>query len=56
MLKISDRDFLLPNNVSIYIKNPNKSIVPDELVLNLVKERLSKPDCKINGWILDGCP
>lgn len=22
----------------------------------MVKERLEKPDCKINGWILDGCP
>lgn len=31
-------------------------IVPDELVMELVKERLSRPDCAINGWILDGCP
>jgi adenylate kinase family enzyme len=31
-------------------------IVPDELVISLVKERLEKADCKINGWILDGCP
>jgi adenylate kinase family enzyme len=22
----------------------------------LVNERLSKPDCRLNGWILDGCP
>mmetsp|Transcript_22934 Transcript_22934/g.17382 ORF Transcript_22934/g.17382 Transcript_22934/m.17382 type:complete len:219 (+) Transcript_22934:358-1014(+) len=29
---------------------------PDELVLQLVVERLSKPDCAVNGWILDGCP
>jgi len=21
-----------------------------------VNERLSKPDCRLNGWILDGCP
>jgi len=21
-----------------------------------VSERLSKPDCRLNGWILDGCP
>jgi adenylate kinase family enzyme len=25
-------------------------------VIDLVKERLERPDCKINGWILDGCP
>ena len=29
---------------------------PDEMIIDLVKERLNKPDCKINGWILDGCP
>ena len=22
----------------------------------MVKERLERPDCKMNGWILDGCP
>jgi adenylate kinase family enzyme len=26
------------------------------LIIDLVKTRLDKPDCKINGWILDGCP
>ena len=31
-------------------------IVPNDLVIDLVKERLERPDCKINGWILDGCP
>lgn len=31
-------------------------IVPDDIVIDLVKERLSKPDCTINGWILDGAP
>ena len=30
--------------------------VPNELVIDLVRERLERPDCKINGWILDGCP
>ena len=30
-------------------------LVPDELVLGLLKERLKKPDCK-NGFILDGFP
>lgn len=30
--------------------------VPDEVAVELVLERLSKPDCRLNGWILDGCP
>lgn len=32
------------------------TLVPNELIIELVKTRLEKPDCKINGWILDGCP
>jgi adenylate kinase len=31
-------------------------IVPDDFIINIVKERLDKPDCRMNGWILDGCP
>ena len=31
-------------------------LVPNDLVIDLVKNRLEKPDCKINGYILDGCP
>lgn len=30
-------------------------LVPDEITIGLVKERLSKPDCK-NGYLLDGFP
>ena len=30
-------------------------LVPDELVINLLKERITKPDCE-NGFILDGFP
>jgi len=30
-------------------------LVPDELTIELVKERLSQSDCKV-GWILDGFP
>ena len=31
------------------------NLVPDELVIGIIKERLSKDDCK-NGFILDGFP
>ncbi|HEX3032246.1 MAG TPA: adenylate kinase [Bacillota bacterium] len=30
-------------------------LVPDEVVVGMVKERLAKPDCK-NGFLLDGFP
>ena len=30
-------------------------LVPDELILNLVKERVSEPDCA-NGYLFDGFP
>lgn len=25
-------------------------------MIDLVHERLTKSDCRLNGWILDGCP
>jgi len=31
-------------------------MLPDDMIIDLVSERLSKTDCRINGWILDGCP
>jgi len=31
------------------------ALVPDEVVIGIVKERLAEPDCT-NGWILDGFP
>ena len=30
-------------------------LVPDDLILDLIKERLTQPDSK-NGWVLDGFP
>jgi adenylate kinase family enzyme len=34
----------------------SQQMLPDNYILERVDERLSKPDCRINGWILDGCP
>ncbi|KAK7263813.1 hypothetical protein RJT34_31410 [Clitoria ternatea] len=31
-------------------------LVPDEIVVMMVKDRLSKPDSLHNGWLLDGYP
>ena len=31
------------------------ALVPDDVVIGIVRERLAEPDCK-NGWILDGFP
>lgn len=31
-------------------------MLPDDMIIDLVSDRLSKADCRINGWILDGCP
>lgn len=43
----------LGNLASSYIKQGE--LVPDEVTIGLVKERLSKPDCD-NGFLLDGFP
>ena len=32
------------------------SLVPDDLAIEVLKKRISAPDCKVNGWILDGFP
>jgi adenylate kinase len=31
------------------------TLVPDEITIKMISERLDQPDCK-NGWILDGFP
>ena len=31
-------------------------LVPDEIIIGLVAERLNEPDCKEKGWLLDGFP
>ena len=32
------------------------ALVPDDVVLGIVKDRIQHPDCKENGIILDGFP
>jgi adenylate kinase len=31
-------------------------LVPDDLIINVVVERLQMPDCQSKGWLLDGFP
>ena len=31
-------------------------LVPDDLIINVVVERLKQPDCQRQGWLLDGFP
>ena len=31
-------------------------LVPDDLIINVVVQRLKQPDCQANGWLLDGFP
>ena len=31
-------------------------LVPDDIVMSLVDERLDRSDCRVNGWVLDGFP
>jgi adenylate kinase len=31
-------------------------LVPDDLIINVVVERLKQPDCQKQGWLLDGFP
>lgn len=43
----------LKKEVDSYITNGN--LVPDELILRIIKQRINQPDCE-NGFILDGFP
>lgn len=31
-------------------------LVPDDIMIRVVNERLQQPDCVKNGWVLDGFP
>ena len=30
--------------------------IPDDILLRLIDVRLRQPDCRRNGWVLDGFP
>ncbi|KAG5184714.1 adenylate kinase-domain-containing protein [Tribonema minus] len=34
----------------------NGKLVPDELIIGVVQDRLAQPDCAARGWLLDGFP
>ena len=31
-------------------------LVPDEIIISLVEQRIKQSDCRVNGWTLDGFP
>lgn len=31
-------------------------LVPDEVIIDIVRNRLAEEDCQKNGWLLDGFP
>ena len=47
------KESLLGKNVFTYMKNGD--LVPDEITVKVLKDRINEPDCK-NGFILDGFP
>jgi adenylate kinase family enzyme len=34
----------------------NGDAVPDHVIMKLLRQRLFMPDCKTNGWIIQGAP
>jgi uncharacterized protein (DUF924 family)/adenylate kinase family enzyme len=30
--------------------------IPDRIICSLIEQRLKKPDCQVNGWVLEGFP
>jgi len=63
LVKISMRDLLRkeiqtnPVNGRIISDCMNRgALVPDDIVNTLMQERLSKSDCSMRGWIIDGFP
>lgn len=31
-------------------------LVPDQVIIDIVRDRLAEDDCQKNGWLLDGFP
>ncbi len=31
-------------------------MVPDDIILTLIEQRLKMTDCRVNGWVMDGFP
>lgn len=52
MRRNGDND--LARSLKSYIAHDRK--IPCEMVVDFVTERINRPDCRLNGWILDGCP
>lgn len=44
----------LGQEVRVYMDH--NRLVPDDIMIRLVSERLQQPDCSTHGWVLDGYP
>lgn len=63
VVHISTGDMLrsaVKNNTALGVKAKSYmdsgKLVPDELVISMLKERISQDDCAKRGWLLDGFP
>jgi len=45
-----------PNAAQLRQLIKNGDPIPDDIAMDLLKQRLSMLDCKTNGWILQGAP
>ena len=55
---------LLRNEISKKTENGNRisecikwgDLVPDDLIMNIIENRIKQTDCRVNGWVMDGFP
>jgi len=31
-------------------------LVPDDLIMSIIENRIKQTDCRVNGWVMDGFP
>eukprot|EP00591_Stephanopyxis_turris_P009572 CAMPEP_0195525494 /NCGR_PEP_ID=MMETSP0794_2-20130614/25986_1 /TAXON_ID=515487 /ORGANISM="Stephanopyxis turris, Strain CCMP 815" /LENGTH=366 /DNA_ID=CAMNT_0040655973 /DNA_START=254 /DNA_END=1354 /DNA_ORIENTATION=+ len=56
MLRKSIEETTTPNAKIAKAYMDKGELVPDEIIIHMVKDRLSQKDCQTQGWLLDGFP